>query len=91
MAEGHQDLKQPGDGVPKTEATATWAVVRGAYMLDMVVSGTHFTCFTGTKVTAAATWAVVRGAYLLHVVLSGTHFTCFTVTRVQILTLLLKY
>ena len=49
-AEGHQDLKQPGDGVPKTEPTATWAVVRGAYMLDVVVSGTHFTCFTGTKV-----------------------------------------
>jgi len=51
-AEGHQDLKQPGDGVPKTQPTAaaTWAVVRGAYMLDVVVSGTHFTCFTGAKV-----------------------------------------
>jgi hypothetical protein len=50
-AEGHQDLKQPVDAVPKTQPAgeATWAVVRGAYMLDVVVSGTHFTCFTGTK------------------------------------------
>jgi hypothetical protein len=50
-------------------------------MLDVVVSGTHFTCFTGTKVTAAATWAVVRGACMLDVVVSGTHFTCFTGTK----------
>jgi hypothetical protein len=43
--------------------------------LPLVIPGTHFTCFTSTKVQI-----------LIPLVIPGTHFTCFTSTKVQILT-----
>jgi hypothetical protein len=52
--------------------------------LKMAVSGTHFTCFTGTKVQILAFSASTSP---LKMAVSGMHFTCFTSTKVQSLTL----
>jgi hypothetical protein len=68
------------------EALASFARARHA------VSGTHFTCYTGTKVpilTAACTGvgrARARPRYLQSCNTCGSHITCFTSTNVLILT-----
>jgi hypothetical protein len=52
--------------------------------------GTHFTCFTGTKVrvlSLPAYWYKSKNALKCLKRGFGTHFTCFTGTQVRILTL----
>ena len=68
--------------LPRAHTGAVTALVAIGKEQESLISGTEFTCFTGTKVPMFTSDEATSSSQ----VISGTEFTCFTSTKVPMFT-----